>query len=116
MSKIYAVDFDGTLHFGRYPNIGKPNKELIAFLKKAKEQGNKVILWSCRQGKRLDEAVDWTQKHKLTFDAVNGNLPESIRLYGYDSRKIHADIYIDDKATDYKTLLTGKKKGGETIE
>ena len=42
----------------------------------------------------------------LEFDAVNENLPEIIRAYGSDSRKVSADTYIDDKAfnPDYVNL------------
>ena len=32
-------------------------------------------------------------------DYVNRNAPEAIRRMGHDSRKIFADIYIDDKAS-----------------
>ena len=35
--------------------------------------------------------------HGLKFDAVNENLPEMIKLFGSDSRKVFADYYLDDK-------------------
>jgi hypothetical protein len=35
---------------------------------------------------------------KVTFDAVNDNLPEIVELYGNNSRKITCDLYIDDKS------------------
>lgn len=34
------------------------------------------------------------------FDAVNENLPEMVEWYGNDSRKVHADCYIDDKCVN----------------
>jgi hypothetical protein len=49
---------------------------------------------------RLQEAVDWCKEHGLEFDAVNDNLPETIKKYGCNSRKIHATCYIDDLAVD----------------
>ena len=96
--KIFAVDFDGTLSFGQWPECGKPNEKLIAFLKKRKAQGDKLILWSCREGACLKEAVAWCEEHGLYFDAVNDNLPEVITRYGVNSRKISCDYYIDDRA------------------
>lgn len=97
---IYAVDFDGTLCESIYPGIGEPNIVLINHLIKRRKQGNKVILWTCRYGKRLEEAVEWCSKRGLEFDAVNENLPEMIEWYGYDCRKIAADVYVDDKSVN----------------
>lgn len=95
---IYAVDFDGTLAESVWPGIGKPNRTLISHLIKRRNEGNKVILWTCRCGDRLEEAVTWCSYHGMNFDAVNENLPEMVEFYGNDSRKIFADVYIDDKA------------------
>ena len=95
---IYAVDFDGTLCENAWPDIGKPNHSLISTLKKAREKGDKVILWTCRTADRLDDAIAWCKEQGLEFDAVNENLPEIIGQFGTESRKVFADIYIDDKA------------------
>lgn len=97
---IYAVDFDGTLAESIFPGIGSPNMALINHLIKRRKQGNKIILWTCRCGERLQEAVEWCRQYGLEFDAVNENLPEMIERFGTDSRKIHADCYIDDKAAN----------------
>lgn len=96
---IYAVDFDGTLCENAWPNIGKPNYTLIQILKALREKGDKFILWTCRTADRLDEAIAWCKEHGLEFDAVNENLPEIIGQFGTESRKIFADVYVDDKAT-----------------
>jgi hypothetical protein len=95
---IYAVDFDGTLCESVWPGIGSPNTALIKHLIKRRREGNIVILWTCRCGNRLEEAVSWCRGFDLEFDAVNENLPEMIEYFGNDSRKIFADVYIDDKA------------------
>lgn len=95
---IYAVDFDGTLCESIYPGIGEPNIELICHLIKRRLQGNKIILWTCREGQRLREAVEWCKSYGLEFDAVNENLPEMILWHGNDCRKIFYDVLIDDKA------------------
>jgi len=96
---IYAVDFDGTLCESVFPCIGSPNTYLINHLVKRRAQGNKLILWTCRCGERLWEAVEWCKQHGLEFDAINENLPETLEYFcGTESRKIHADVFIDDKA------------------
>ena len=97
---IYAVDFDGTLSFGRWPEIGDPNEALFNFLKKEKAGGARIILYTCRNGRELIEAVEFCADQGLDFDAVNENLPELIELYGGDTRKINADFYLDDKAVN----------------
>lgn len=97
---IYACDFDGTLCESVFPGIGSPNIALINHLIKRRKQGNKVILWTCRCGERLHEAVEWCKQFGLKFDAVNENLPEMIEWYGNDCRKVAADVYIDDKAVN----------------
>ena len=96
--QIIAVDFDGTLCTDCFPKIGQPNTALIELLKGLRRQGRQIILWTCRCGNQLEEAVDWCRKWELDFDAVNENLPEIIERYGSDGRKIYADVYIDDKS------------------
>lgn len=59
--QIIAVDFDGTLCFSRWPELGEPNKPLIEYLKSWRNQGNKLILWTCRSGDVLDKAISWCQ-------------------------------------------------------
>ena len=94
--KIIAVDFDGTLCEDKYPEIGKPIEKTIDFIRRNRD-GIKLILWTCRRGHRLLEAIEWCYDHGIKFDAVNQNLPEVIETYGGDTRKVFADIYIDDK-------------------
>ena len=96
--KIIAVDFDGTLCFSEWPELGDPNLRLIRRLQKWKSQGNKLILWTCRADEALEKAVRWCREQHLEFDAINDNIPETIEYYGNNSRKITCDYYIDDKA------------------
>ena len=95
---VFAVDFDGTLSFGQWPEVGEPNKGLIRFLNDRKQKGDKLILWTCREGETLDVAVKWCHEQGLCFDAVNDNLPEIVEQYQWNSRKISCDFYIDVKA------------------
>ncbi len=96
--QMIAVDFDGTLCRDCYPQIGEANSRLIHRLKELQRNGDRIILWTCRQGRLLEEALYFCRVHGLIFDAVNENLPENIQKYGSDSRKIYADIYIDDRS------------------
>lgn len=96
--RVIAVDFDGCLCTNQWPEIGQPNRQLIRMLKTARTKGNKVILWTCREGKLLSDAVKWCERQGLRFDAVNDNLPEMNELYGNNCRKVGADVYIDDRA------------------
>ena len=108
---VLGVDFDGTLSFGKWPECGPANVGLLDFLKKRKVDGDKLILWTCREGEELEDAVQWCSIQGITFDAVNDNLPEIIEQYGRNSRKISCDLYIDDKAVAgnvYK-LLEGSR-------
>lgn len=98
-SKVIAVDFDGCICSLDWPNIGTPNWEVIEALKKEKELGSKIVLWSCRCGALLQEAVDACNNWGIELDAVNTNVPEKLEQYDYiDSRKISADEYWDDLA------------------
>lgn len=96
--KVYAVDFDGTLSLGEWPFVGPANNDLIDFLRCRRLCGDKIILWTCRSGRPLQDAVEWCRMHGLLFDAVNDNLPETVAVYGSNSRKISCDYYIDDRA------------------
>ena len=71
---------------------------LINYLNRMRDQGHKVILWTCRAGEALDLAVSWCRSYDLEFDAINDNLPEIVEKYGNNSRKITCDFYIDDRA------------------
>ena len=96
--KAIFFDFDGTLCEDKFPNIGPVRKHAMKQAKTIKADGNILILWTCRCGKRLQEAIDFCKSHGLEFDYVNENVPENIEKYGNDCRKIYADYYIDDKA------------------
>lgn len=92
---IYAVEFDGTLCESMWPDIGEPNVELINTLKTIRKSGDYVILYTMREGAKLDEALAWCKTQGLIFDAVNDNLPIIRAFFGNNPRKIYADYYID---------------------
>lgn len=95
MLKI-AVDFDGTIVENRYPAIGKPNLFAFETMRELQRRGFVLILWTYRVGKELDEAVEFCRQNGIEFYAVNRSYPEEV-LDNLSSRKIDADIFIDDR-------------------
>lgn len=96
MNKIIAVDFDNTLFRTNWPAILGPIWPVIRKLQIEKDNGAKIILWTCRTGKDLDDAVDVCEKVGIHFDAINNNVQEAIDEFGGDSRKVFAHEYWDD--------------------
>lgn len=95
-SLIIAIDFDGTIVEDAYPKIGKPKLFAFETLKKLQSKGFRLILWTYRSGSKLEEAVQFCQKNGITFYSVNSSYPEE-QFDTANSRKIHADIFIDDR-------------------
>lgn len=60
---VIAVDFDGTIVEHRYPQIGKEIPFAIDTLKMLAKDRHQLILWTVREGKRLEEAVEWCKKN-----------------------------------------------------
>ena len=79
-----AVDFDGTLCEDRFPNIGEPKQDAIAWVKEQKNKGCMLILYTLRKDSLLRDALHWSQKHGIFYDYIAKD-------------KIHADIFLDDK-------------------
>lgn len=99
MSKIIAVDFDGTIVEDRFPSIGKLRPGAKDVLKTLKTEGYYLILWTCRTEKRLAEAAQFLAENGIHFDAYNNSSPANVEQYsGLDTRKVYADLYIDDKS------------------
>ena len=110
--KIIACDFDGTIFTDDYPDVGEPIWRTINYLKDKQESGAILILWTCRNGQDLQEAVAMCESIGLHFDYVNENAKENIRAFGgRDNRKIYADEYIDDKAINVNDLPKEKFYG-----
>ena len=97
---IIAVDFDGILCENQFPKIGEPNYDMVSFTRELIDMGHEVILWTSRVGQPLEDAVDWCGDRGLHFCAVNDNAPSNKakykQMYPSGTRKVYADIYIDD--------------------
>ena len=91
-----AVDFDGTIVEYKYPEIGKEKPFAIQTLRTLQREGNKIILFTSREGELLDNAVAFCHERGLDFFAVNSNQPANA-LFTRQTSKVIADVYIDDK-------------------
>jgi len=100
--KIWAIDFDGTLSRGRFPGVGPANEELMDIIKKIlseplEKRSVFLVLWTSRHGETLQNALEWLESEGVIFDSVN-SVPAELTGYPEDTRKIFADIYVDDRA------------------
>lgn len=95
---LIAVDFDGTIVEHKYPAIGPEIPFAIETLKKLQAERHKLILWSVREGKLLEEAVEFCRQRGLEFYAVNRDYPEEEKgQNNHYSRKLKVDLFIDDR-------------------
>ncbi|MCK4576816.1 hypothetical protein KAU34_10440 [candidate division WOR-3 bacterium] len=94
---ILAIDFDGTIRKSkRAIDIGSelmPNCKRV--LKKLYDEGFRMILWTCRSKAWCKEVVEFMEEEDILkyFECINENIPN---VYWWDTRKIYADVYIDD--------------------
>lgn len=94
---IFAIDFDGTIVENKYPEIGEINKDVAKFIRALRKKGHIWILWTCRCGKDLEDAVKFLKRHKLKPDYVNESTKENLEAFPDNPKKIFADCYIDDR-------------------
>lgn len=105
---VIAVDFDCTIARG-YPKIRKTLPYAAEVLKALTEIGHKLILWTCRENhprliekRHLDHAVQWYKDNDIPLIGVNETpIEEDFRDDECMRRKVHADMYIDDKNFPY---------------
>lgn len=109
---LIAVDFDGTIVEHKYPAMGKERPFALDVLKRLAAEGNRIVLWTSREGKLLEDAVEFCRKRGLEFYAVNSEIQTGSLFANSPSnrRKISADIYIDDRN------LGGLPEWGEIYE
>lgn len=108
---IIAVDWDNTIAINNaYGDTIGYNYDLVAKLKELQSKGSKIILWTCREGDWLKEAIEEAKQLELVFDAINEsiNVRETCGI-----RKVIAHVYIDDRAIQPQEFLnlTNNQKG-----
>ena len=92
-----AVDFDGTIVEHRYPKIGEEIPFATETLKILAQERHKLILWTVREGELLEEAIEWCRQRGVFFYSVNKDYTEEEKSHNGFSRKLKADLFIDDR-------------------
>ena len=95
-SKIIAIDFDGTIVEHKFPEVGPLVPGAIATLRRIQDAGHRTILWTCRTGGNLRDAVSLLERHNIRLHGVNANQWDD--EYGTGGIKAWAHMYIDDMA------------------
>lgn len=96
---VVAVDFDDSIAYTHYPTIIKPLPHAMDVLRVLMNDPYTIlILWTCREGEYLQQALDFCESYGIKFDYVNENCKRNLDLYTVDCRKVSADLYIDDKS------------------
>ncbi len=120
---VIAVDFDGTIVTHEYPRIGREIPFAIETLKKLQEDMHlRLVLWTVREGKELEEAVEYCRSKGLEFYAVNSNYPEET-AESREPRKLKADVFIDDRnigglpdwGVIYRMIAEGKQLSQDAL-
>ena len=94
---IIAVDFDGTCVTERYPKVGDDMPGAVLTLRSLATREHKLLLWTCREGEKLEDAVNWFKEREIPLAGINETpLADDFRPQG--GRKVFANLYIDDKA------------------
>ena len=96
-SLLIAVDFDGTIVEDAYPKVGKAKPFAIETIKMLQNDGHRIILWTYRHGRALKEAHQFMIDSGIEPYAVNRSYPEEASHPQDVSRKINADLFIDDR-------------------
>lgn len=91
---VIAVDFDGTVVRHAYPEIGG-DVGAVPVLRRMVSAGYKLILFTMRSGRELQDAVDWCAKHEIPLHGINENPGQKSWT---SSPKAYAQLYIDDAA------------------
>lgn len=93
-----AVDFDGTIVTHEYPQIGEERPFAVETLKMLISDRHRLILWTVREGKLLEDAVEWCRERGIEFYAVNKDYPEEKQEGNqHYTRKPKVDVWIDDR-------------------
>lgn len=91
---VFCIDFDGTCVKHEYPYIGD-DIGAIPVLGEIIKNGHKIILYTMRSGKELEDAKSWFDENYIPLYGVNKNPTQHEWT---ESPKAFGHIYIDDAA------------------
>lgn len=99
--RCIAVDFDGVLFENKWPEVGNPIMRTIELAKRLQSNGVEIALWTCREDKDLEVALDACESVGFYPDYVNTSSDSHIEHFQNDPRKIGADEFWDDRALTF---------------
>ena len=87
---IIAVDFDDTI----YDHLAQgPNMDICDLLRRWRPYAE-IIVWSCRTPEDYSFIMDVCQRGGFVPDHIN----EDSDIISFDTRKIYANVILDDRA------------------
>jgi hypothetical protein len=92
--KILAIDLDNTTLWDKSPELGNPIDGITLQLEALRAAGWKIVIWTVR-----DEPEKIAEKLKakgVPYDYINDH-PWNFS----SSRKIYADVYLDDRGMNF---------------
>ncbi|CAB4131405.1 hypothetical protein UFOVP276_189 [uncultured Caudovirales phage] len=99
--KILAIDLDNTTLFDMHPEMGKPIGDIAKQLEALRTAGWAVVIWTVRnESQKIAEKL---KEYGVPYDYINDH-PWN---HKHSSRKIYADVYLDDRAMNFD----GETKG-----
>lgn len=97
---IMCLDFDKTLCYSNYPSCGDPITPVVEYVKYIQQADMTTILWTCREGKALEDAVKWCEQNDIRIDYVNEQ-GEFDKNKWKDTRKVFCNLLIDDTSYNF---------------
>lgn len=108
-AKQVLCDFDGTVAPDDWPNSpGPPRPEAIAALRRLKEAGLHIVIFSARLWKgwdfayrqeQINEMLDWLVKYEVPFDEVTNEKRPALVLI--DDTSMNPNLVDWDSIVDY---------------
>ncbi len=92
-----AIDFDDTIVKSDFPDIIGLQPDADVVIKALYQAGKQIMIWTCREGNELEQAKQFLAQAEIPYHYINENHPDLMTMYGNNSRKLGADVYIDDK-------------------
>ena len=118
---VIAVDFNGTCVTYCYPEGTGEDIGAVPVLKRLIAEGHSLVLTTGieREGEfelpivkdRWDDMLKWVEDNGLTFVGINRNPLEK-----YRSKKLTADIYIDDHCLGIPTIFDPERSNGPFVD
>lgn len=95
-SPIIAFDFDGTItQENTYPHCGQLRKYVKEVFDMLYKHGVKIVVWTCRETNDKN-MIQFLCNNDIVYHAINSSI--EFAPFDYESRKIYAHMYVDDRA------------------